>query len=194
MEVLHKIDTRSSHQIIEVPKIFPVSVPQRLVESRPPQLAEQLVEVPTEPAYVLLVLASKVCSRPELRALYSGQGSTASGSRVVDNPVPQGRGGGGARGGLQGSRARQNSTANLGQIVDKVFQIFSQARVPQLPHRVVCVTMQMRLCSGFALFPVRKKARSWVRTRGRNCHPSRAHPRGKLMWTGMLQGEEVTSL
>ena len=114
VEVLRKVDTRSSHQVIEVPKIFPVRVPQRLVESRPPQLAEQLVEVPTEPVYVLMVLASKVVSRRGLR----GQGSTASGSRVVDNPVPQGRGGGGARGGLHGSRARQKSTANLEQIVD----------------------------------------------------------------------------
>ena len=69
VEVLQKIDTRSLHQVTEVPKIFPVSVPQRFVESRPPQLAEQLVEVPTDPAYVLLVLASKVYSRREVRAL-----------------------------------------------------------------------------------------------------------------------------
>ena len=32
----------------------------------------------------------------------------------------------------------------------EVFQIFSQARVPQLPHRVVCVTRQMRLLHGFS--------------------------------------------
>ena len=38
---------------------------------------------------------------------------------VVDHPVPQGRGGGGSREGLQGSRARQTSTAaNVEQIVD----------------------------------------------------------------------------
>ena len=80
VEVLRKIDTRSSHQVIDVPKIFPVSVPQRRVESRPPQLAEQLVEVPTEPVYVLVVLASKVYSRRELSRFLSGQGSTASGS------------------------------------------------------------------------------------------------------------------
>ena len=124
VEVLPKIDTRSSHQVIEVPKIFPVSVPQRLVESRPPQLAEQLVEVPTDPVYVLMVLASKVFSRRELRGFLSGQGSTASGSRVVDNPVPQGRGGGGAR----------------------------------VPHRVVCVTMHMRLLQWFfRTFPRSKK-------------------------------------
>ena len=76
VEVLRKIE------VIDVPKIFPVSVPQRRVESRPPQSAEQLVEVPTEPVYVLMVLASKVYSRRELSRLLSGQGSTASGSRV----------------------------------------------------------------------------------------------------------------
>ena len=46
VEVLQKIDTRTSHQVIKVPKIFPDSVPQRLVERRPPQMAEQLVGVP----------------------------------------------------------------------------------------------------------------------------------------------------
>ena len=102
VEVLQKIDTRTSHQVIEVPKIFPDRVPQRLVESRPPQMAEQLVEVPTNPGYALAVVASKLFSRREIREILSG--------------VPQGRGGGGARGGLQGSRAGQNSTAYLEQI------------------------------------------------------------------------------
>ena len=60
--------------VIEVPKIFPDRVPQRLVEHRPPQKAEQLVEVPTEPVYVLIVLASKVFSRGELLGLLPGQG------------------------------------------------------------------------------------------------------------------------
>ena len=42
----------------------------------------------------------------------------------------------------------------------EVFQIFSRARVPQLPHRVVCVTMQMSLLQGgFALFPFEKSAK-----------------------------------
>ena len=71
---------------------------------------EQLVEVPTECGYALAVLASKVFSRREIRRFLSGLGSTASGSgQVVDIPVTQGRRGGG--GGLQGSLARQNSTA-----------------------------------------------------------------------------------
>ena len=71
----------------------------------------------------------------------------------------------------------------------EVFQILSLARV-LLPHRVVYGTMQMRILQGFfELFPVRKKVRSWVRTRGRNCFPSRAHPRGELMRTAMLLGD-----
>ena len=79
------------------------------------------MEVPTEPVYALVVVASKVISRRELRGILSGQGSTASGSelyeQIIDNSVPQGRRGGG--GGLQGSRARQNSTAaDVEQIVD----------------------------------------------------------------------------
>ena len=71
VEVLRKIDTRSSHQVIEVPKVFPVSAPLRRVESRPPQLAEQLVEVPTNPGYALAVVASKLFSRREIRGILS---------------------------------------------------------------------------------------------------------------------------
>ena len=41
----------------------------------------------------------------------------------------------------------------------------------------------------FRTFPRSKKVRSWARTRGRNCSPSRAHPPGELMKIGMLQGE-----
>ena len=40
----------------------------------------------------------------------------------------------------------------------EVFQVFSRAKV-LLPHRVVCVTMQMRILHGvFAFFPVLKKS------------------------------------
>ena len=95
--------------VIEVSKILLDRVPQRIVERRPPQMAEQLVEVPTEPGCALAVFAS----------LLSGQGSTASESgfseQVVDNPVPQGRRGEQiveiqARRGLQGPG--QGSTAS----------------------------------------------------------------------------------
>ena len=136
VEVLRKIDTRSSHQVIEVPKVFPVSAPLRRVESRPPQLAEQVVEVLTQPWYVAFVLASKVYSRRELRRIIAGlqgggggaregpqgsragQNSTAFLEQIDENPVPHCRGGGGARGGLQGFLPEQNSATVVEQIVD----------------------------------------------------------------------------
>ena len=93
-------------QPIEVPKILLDDVPMRAAE-RDTQLGEQLVEVPTQPWYVAMVLASKVYSRREIRRILQGM-----------DPVSQGRGGGGARGGLQGSRAGQHSTEYLEQIVE----------------------------------------------------------------------------
>ena len=165
VEVLQKIDTRTSHQVIEVPKIFPDSVPQRLVESRPPQMAEQLVEVPTEPGYALAVLAAKVFSKRELLGFLSGNGSTASGSRfleevsltiqflrvvevvvhvVVCKVLAQ-------------DRKQQQRTWSR-SLVFQLADVF-HARVPQLPHRVNFLTMQMREFKGvFALFTVRKKS------------------------------------
>ena len=80
-------------QVIEVPKILLDDVPMRAAV-RDTQLGEQLVEVPTEPVYVAMVLALKVYSRREIRRILSGQGSTTPGSQqIVDNPVPQDRGG-----------------------------------------------------------------------------------------------------
>ena len=77
------LDVQSSvEQVIDVPKIPEDSIQQRLVDrdSRVPQRAEQLVEVPT--VLTLAVLAEQ----------------------IVDIPVPRGRGclGGGRGGGLQG--------------------------------------------------------------------------------------------
>ena len=66
---------------------------------RPTQMAEQLVEVPTEPGCSLAVLASKFYSRREIHGILSGQGAEL----FVDTPVPQGRRVGG--GGLQGSNS-----------------------------------------------------------------------------------------
>ena len=114
LEVLRKIDTRSSHQAIEVPKVFPDSAPLRRVESRPPQLAEQLVAVPPNPGYALAVVASRVFSEPEiqriiagLRGARAGQNSAENLEQFVDIPVPQVRreGGGGVQGSLPARRA-----------------------------------------------------------------------------------------
>ena len=99
------------------PKFLPDDVPRRTAV-RVTQLAEQLVEVPTNPGYALAVVASKLFSRRELRGILSGQGSTASASRssvqVVDIPVPLGRQEGG--GGPQGSLPVQNPAAFVEQI------------------------------------------------------------------------------
>ena len=46
----------------------------------------------------------------------------------------------------------------VGVGVAEVFKVFAQARVPQLPHRVDCLTMQMKEFKGFfALFPGPKR-------------------------------------
>ena len=92
-----------TEQVIEVPKILLDDVPMRAAE-RDTQLGEQLVEVPTNLGYALAVVASKLCSRREIRHMLQGRRS--------------GGASGGARGGLQGARPGQNSTPFLEQIVE----------------------------------------------------------------------------
>ena len=142
-----------------MPKILPDGVPLRTVV-RDPQLAEQLVDVPTNRGYALAVIASKVFSRREVRGFLSGQGSTASGSRsseqVVDNPFPQGRPGG--SGGFESSVSQ-----------DRIQQQrnFPQAR---FPHRIECMAMQMREFKGVPhFFPGPKKVRMYSASRVREC-------------------------
>ena len=82
--------------VIEVPKILLDRTPQRLGDClRRPQMVEQLVDVPT------------VVSFSSLQQLTAEQ--------IVDFPVP-GRAGGGGRGGLQGSRPGQGSTASSSHV------------------------------------------------------------------------------
>ena len=101
VEFMQKHDTVTPEQVIEVPKLSLDSIPQRSTVRRP-QTAEQLVDVPTKPVYVAMVL---------LRRILSGQGSTASGSeQIVDIAVPQGGGG------LQSLRPGHNSTALGGAV------------------------------------------------------------------------------
>ena len=112
-------------QVIEVPKIPPEDVPFRAV-LRDPQLAEQLVEVPTIISYSSLQLNMEQnvdipvpCRggrNPGLQALLSRQSSTASqlsleriseriAEQIVDFPV--------SRGGLQDFRPGQGSSSSL---------------------------------------------------------------------------------
>ena len=68
----------------------------------------------------------------------------------------------------------------------EVFQIFSQARVPQLPHRVVCVTVPIRDFKGvFRTFHRRKQVRSWGPHSGSELLPESSPSTGELMWTLM---------
>ena len=87
LEVFRLLDTQMPvEQVIEVPKISLDSIPQRFVDRRRPQKAEQLVEVPT------------VLSHSWIQQQIAEQ--------FVDNPVPRGSG---IRGGLQGFPPGQDS-------------------------------------------------------------------------------------
>ena len=94
LELLQKIVSSLVEpvQVIEVPKIFPDRVPQRIVERRPPQTEEQLVEVPTIISYSSLQRTVE---------------------QTIDIPVP---GRGGRNVGLQGFPPGQSSTAHLASL------------------------------------------------------------------------------
>ena len=69
----------------------------------------------------------------------------------------------------------------------EVFKVLALDRVCQRLRLFTLQLVRMRtrisLVKGFfALFNVLKKVRTWPRTRGPNCSPSRAHPRRRLSW------------
>ena len=133
-----------------------------------PQLAEQLVEVPTILSYSSL---------------------QRSVEQLVDIPVP---GGGGPSSGLHGFLPRQRSTASpsrkritertVEQIVDPV----SRGSLPgsSSSHSPAgdeeCADEPVT--GFFALFPKIKKVRRLLRTPGRNCLRTPAHGRRRLSW------------
>ena len=90
VDFMQKLDTLTPEQFIEVPQLSHDSIPQRSALRRP-QMAEQLVEVPTVLSYALL--------------------QQHAAEQIIDIPVPGSGGGGG--GGLQGFSSGQNSTARL---------------------------------------------------------------------------------
>ena len=127
------------------------------------QMAEQLVEVPT------------IISYSSLRGIVE---------QNMDIPVPRGRG----RVGL-GVHPGQSLTAYSGadfptataeQNVDipvprgsrDLLSAVSSSGLPGTANQGV-----------FSTFPRGKKVRGRARTRGRNCSPSRAHPRRRLSWS-----------
>ena len=158
-----------AEQVIDLPKFFVERIPPR-TSVREPQVAEQLVEVFT------------IISYSSLREIVE---------QNVDIPVPHGRDGGE---GLLGLHPGQSSTAFNGadhrsvtaeQIVD-----ISAPRGGRVLHRASSSSGLPGTANqgGFRTFPQVKKVRRLLRTRGRNCSPSRAHPRGLLSWRTPLSG------
>ena len=140
---------------------FLIDEPSVRTDVREPQLAEQLVEVPTIVSYSSLQrIVEQNVDIPvprggvrRLQGFHPGQGSTTLPSsleriseriveQIVDIPL--------VGGGLQDFRPGHGSTASSSSLnvpagaVDEPFKEF------------------------FSTFPRRKKVRSWVRTRGRN--------------------------
>ena len=165
VEVCRLLDVLIPEQAIEVPKISsPLQSRRRRVRFAE-QTAEQLVEVPT------------IVSYSSLHGLVE---------QNVDIPVPHGRDRVG--GGLLGFLPGQSSTAFGGarfpaataeQIVDT--PVPRDSRV--LHYIVVFWFAGYGKSRVFRTIPRKKKARTWARTRGRNCSTSRAHPRRRLSWT-----------
>ena len=170
-------------QDIEVPKIFPDDVHTRTAV-RDTQLAEQLVEVPTIVSY------------------FSSLQRTME--QTVDIPVP---GRGGRISCLQGFPPGQNFTAlpseeriseriveqNVDFPVDGGLQDFRPGQSSSASSSSPAGVHGSADGPGEGFFrtsPKNQKVRSWVRTRGRNCSPSRAHPPRQLMW---ITGSMATS-
>ena len=166
--------TTLPEQVIEVPKILPEDVPLRAF-LRDLHLSEQLVEVPTIVSYSSLQRTME--QNVDIAVLGSGgrnvglqgflpeQSSTAMRSskkriseRIVEQIVDF------PGGGLQDFRPGQSSSASSSSPAG--FHGSADG-----PGEGVF----------FRTFPQHKKVRSWVRSRGRNCSPSRAHPRGALV-------------
>ena len=123
--------------VIEVPKILPDRVPQRIVERRPPHIAEQFMDVPTVVSYSSL---QQLIAEP-----------------IIDIPIP-GRGGELVFKVFTVNRVLQRCWSRSPKLLIQVevFKILSQSRVPQRPARFLLDT----LVRVFRIFPRVKKSRS----------------------------------
>ena len=118
----------------------------------------------TEPGYSLAVVASKVFSRRELRGILSGQrlGPSFTSRSLTIQFLRVGGGMAEVFKVLAQDRIQQQRTwsRSLTFQLAEVCRVSPQAGVPELPHRVNCLTMQMReFKEVFALFPGPKKVR-----------------------------------
>ena len=182
------LDSHVPEQVIEVPKISQDIIPRSV--HFVPQMAEQLVEVPTLLSVAVLQqrtaeqLASILFPRGRhgrLPGSLPGQGSTASvAEQIADIPSSSGD--------LQGFRPRQSSTAVSEQNVSTPAPCSGGLRgglhgFPPVQGSTVDFQFLLgTLVKGFfALFPGLKKVRSLVRAPGRHWPRTRAHPRRALV-------------
>ena len=182
VEFMQKFDAPVvAEPVIKVPKISLKKARRRMGDYlRPPQTAEQLVEVQTIASFSSLLRAAEQfvdipvphvrggwCGEESLQGFSPGLGSTAYCGADLDIPVP-GRVGGGGHGGLQGFHPGQSTAASSEQLVDIPVPHggphLQDPGVASLPHEVAGEAFQGVLST----FPRPKKVRSWVRTRGRN--------------------------
>ena len=134
-------------------------------------------------AFPFLMILVVWVAMEAFKAFSPGQGTPAADvEQIVDIPVLQDRREGG--GGLQGCRPGQNSTAYLEQIVDFPARGGLHGFLPgkgssswsRLPG-----STDEGIQRVFALFPVKKKVRRKVRTRGQNWVRTLLHGRRRLM-------------
>ena len=165
VDVCRLFDVLIPEQVIEVPKISSTPRPPRRRRVRfAEQTTEQLVEVPTIISYSSLQRTVE---------------------QNVNIPVPSR---GGLHVGLQGFLPRQRSTAlhaSQERSSERIVEQIVDSRVLGGGSSASSSSSREHAGEGvFRTFPrVKKKVRSWARTRGRNCSPSRAHPPRQLMWT-----------
>ena len=107
-----------AEQVINAPKISHDRTQQRLVDYlRQPQMAEQLMEVPTIVSYSSLqgVVEQNVdIAGGGLRGFLPGESYSLSSEQIIDNPVPRR----GDQGGFQGFPQGQNPAAFVEHSVD----------------------------------------------------------------------------
>ena len=165
MEACRHLDLPIPEEAIEVPKISSTPRPPRRRRVRfAEQTAEQLVEVPT------------IISYSSLRGIME---------QNVDIPVPHGRVGVRSLQGFPGQSstafggAQYFPAATAEQNVDIPVPRGDRTLHPASSSSVLPVTANQGV---FSSFPRGKKVRGPARARGRNCSPSRAHPRRRLSW------------
>ena len=153
-----------AEQVIDVSKISVDRTQLRLGDClRQPQMADQLVEVPTIISFLSLQrIVDQNVDIPvqrgggrSLQGLRPGQGSTArTVEQTVDIPVPHSRGGRAGHGGLQGVSQGKGSKARF---VEQISLTFWFQRLRPLLRTFVLVLWMSRFKCFFALFPRGKK-------------------------------------